>query len=171
MTAATGQSKPYRINRNYPPIGRVLMAAIGLFCIITPAWDLRYAFLEFGWWTIFFGVIVAGAWSIGFALLLSAVSGDSETWTIESGTLRYERVSPLRRRVDLNRGEDVARMEIRTIDWDSGSDTYSVAIHLRSGEKLETPEYDTPVKAEAIRAELSSLLGLKMACPGVAPGP
>jgi hypothetical protein len=136
------------------------MAAIGLFCIITPAWDLRNAFFEFGWWTIFFGVIVAGAWSIGFTLLLSAVSGDSETWTIENGTLRYERVSPLRRRVDLIRGEDVARMEIRTIDWDSGSDTYSVVVRLRSGEKLETQDYDTLSKAEAIRAEFSSLLGL-----------
>jgi hypothetical protein len=160
MTPGIEHNGPYRIDRSYPAIGRVLMAAIGLFCIITPAWDLRYALLEFGWWTIFFGVIVAGAWSIGFALLLSAVSGDSQVWTIENRTLRLERASPVRRRIDLIRAEDIASMEIRTIDWDSRPDTYSVVIHLRSGEQLETPACDTPEKADAMKARIGSLLGL-----------
>lgn len=136
------------------------MASLGLFCIVMPAWDLRHAFHSFGWWTLFFGVIVAGAWSVGFSLLSSAIAGDSESWSIEDGTMLLERVSPLRRRIDLIRGEDVAHISLRTVDWDSGSDTYRVVIHLRSGEKLETPDYESVAKAEGIRVELRRELRL-----------
>ena len=146
------EAEPFRIERPYYWLVRVLLAGAGLFCIIVPAWELRFAFREIGWWTLFFGAIVAGAWSVGIAFLISSVFGDGETWTFHDGELHVDRSSPWRRRSEVIGGADIARTEIRTIEWDSRSDSYSVVLHLRSGQRLETPDYSSVSKAEEIRA-------------------
>lgn len=155
------EADPFRIERPFHVVVRLAMAGAGLFCIVVPAWELRFAFFEFGWWTIFFGVIVAGAWSVGIPFLMSAVLGDSETWTFDDGALCVARVSPWRRRrVDVFRAADIARTEIRTIGWDSRADSYSVVLHVRSGERLETPDYEAVAKAEEVRGEILRRLGV-----------
>jgi hypothetical protein len=158
MSQSVEDAEQFRIERPYHGFLRLLMVGVGLFCIIVPAWELRFAFREIGWWTLFVGAIVVGAWSVGIPFLMSSAYGDRETWTFEGGTLRLDRASPLRQRVDFFRGGDVARMEIHKIDWDSKADTYSVVLHLRSGERLETPDYNTLARAEKIRAEISRRL-------------
>lgn len=158
MMPARDEAEPFRIERPYHGLIRALMAGAGLFCILVPAWELRFAFRELGWWTLFFGAIVAGAWSVGIPFLVSSVFGDSETWTFREGELHVERSSPWRRRSEIVSSAEVAHTEIRTIEWDSRADSYSVVLHLRSGGRLETPDYGTFAKAQAIRAEIRQRL-------------
>jgi hypothetical protein len=159
MTPAIDETKPFRIERPYHGLSRVLMAGAGLLCIVMPAWEFRFALREIGWWTLFFGTIVAGAWSVGIPFLISSVFGDSETWTFREGELHVERSSPWRgRRSEVVGSSDVAHIEIRTIEWDSRPDSYSVMLHLRSSGRLETPDYGTFAKAKAIRAEIRQRL-------------
>lgn len=160
MMTATDEAEPFRIQRPCYALTRVLMAGAGLFCIIVPAWELRFAFREFGWWTLFFGTIVAGAWSVGIPFLLGSVFGDSESWTFHEGEMHVERSSPWRRGLEVVGGADVARTEIRTIKWDSRADSYSVVLLLHSGRRLETPDYGTVAKAEEICAEIRQRLRL-----------
>jgi uncharacterized membrane protein YdbT with pleckstrin-like domain len=157
----TGAADPFRLERPMNPVVRWVLAVSGLFCIVVPAWQLRLAFFELGWWTIFFGLIVVGAWSVGIPFLKGALLGDSETWTFDGGALRIERVSPWRgRRVAVFRAADIVRTEVSTTVWDSRANSYSVELHVRSGERLETADYGTLAKAEEIRGEILRRLGV-----------
>lgn len=140
---------------------RAILLAGGLFAVIMPAWELRYAFVSLGWWTIFFGVIVLGAWSVGFSFLAGAVLGDRVRWRFDGGVLTLDRASLVRRREDTFTGADIARTEIRTIEWDSREPSYSVVVHTVNGETLETPERSSLASAEALEADIRRRLGLR----------
>ena len=162
MTADQLHSDPFVIDGREPAGKRLLLAAFGLFCLAVPTWELRHAFLGagLGWWTLFFGFILVGAWTVGLAFLGGAIAGDGLHWTFRGRTLILERSSPLRRRTDTIHARDVVRSEVRSVDWDSSADTFRVVLHLRSGEAIETPDYGTEAYARGIEAEIRSRLGL-----------
>ncbi|MGH6815183.1 MAG: hypothetical protein ACREC6_05725, partial [Hyphomicrobiaceae bacterium] len=94
---------------------RLLLGAAGLFCILTPAFDLREAILQFGWWTPFVGAIIAGAWCLGGIFLAAAVIGETQRWEFRDGELLLSRNSLLRRVTEIIRANDVERTEIREV--------------------------------------------------------
>ncbi len=146
-----GAAEPFCVERPYRQVTRLVLICLGLFCFIFPPWNLRFAFFELGWWSVFFGLIVAGAWAVGLSLLASGVFGFDEKWTFAGNALRRERYSPWGSRVDVIRSGDIARTGIRTIEWDSRADSYSLRLHLHSGECLESPDYATSLAVEKLR--------------------
>lgn len=161
MTADLLEDDTFVIDGREPIAMRIMLAGAGLFCIVVPAWELRHGFEGFGWWTPFFGFILVGAWSVGLPLLYASVAGEGLRWTFRSHVLTLERISLLRRRTQKLTAKDVDRTEIRRIDWDSRADTFSVVVHLRSGEAIETPDYETESYAEHIRSDIERRLGLR----------
>lgn len=161
MTDDLFQGDTFVIDGREPIAKRILLAAAGLFCIVVSTWELRHAFTGLGWWTLFFGIILLGAWSVGLAFLLGAIAGQGLHWTFRNHVLTLERSSLLRRRADTLLARDITRTDIRRIEWDSRGDTFRVVVHLRSGEAIETPDYETEKYAEQVRAEIERRLGLR----------
>jgi hypothetical protein len=159
MTSASDANAPLVLVERLPGFARLLLLAAGLFCIAVPAWELRQAFRELGWWTAFFGVIVVGAWSVGVSLVLAAIAGDDRTWTIADGKLVLDRQSLLRRRTDTYRLWDFRSMQVEVNTHDSGPDTYRVVMHLRRGGVLQTPDRATREGAEELKADIRRRLG------------
>lgn len=153
-------AEPFEIVGRESCLTRALVLMGGIACIAVPGWELRHAFTQIGWWTLFFGVIVVGAWSIGLTLLVGAVAGETLRWTFRDGTLVLKRSSPLRQRTQVIRATDVERIEVRTIEWDSTADTYSVVLYLKTGERAETPDVRTRAAAQALEATIRRRLGL-----------
>lgn len=154
-------SAPLTFERTMPPALRAFLAAAGMLCVILPTWELRQALLQPGWWTLFFGVIILGAWSVGGAFLAAAVFGERQSWRFQSGTLIIERRSLIRTQHEHIRAAQVKQIEVCAIEWDSRPETYCVQLTTSAGLSFGTP--DTPRREDAealanrIRVELRVL--------------
>ena len=145
------------------PLGwtaRLIFLAAALMCFLLPGYELRQAFLQPGWWSLFPAIIVLGAWSVGTAFFLGFIAGESLHWEIKDGTLTLHRASPASRRVQVITGADVGEIAVRTVKWDSGADTYCVSLRLNSGERIDTPEFKTRAEAEELAAEIRGRLSI-----------
>lgn len=135
------------------PLGlRLFLCAAGLFCVIVPAWEFRHAFLEPSLLTVFFGVIVAGAWSVGGAFIVGALFGEAQVWRLVDGRIYVARRSPFIDKTDTVHGRDVESVSVRQIEWDSRPHTFAVVIRTKAGASYESSDVDTREKAEALAA-------------------
>ena len=153
-------AEAFRLERTLSMPLRLFLGAAGLFCILTPTFDLRAGFLQLGWWTFFVGTIVVGAWVVGGVFLAAAVIGETQRWDFRGGELALSRASLLWRTTEIIRGSDVERTEIREVEWDSRANSFSVVLRLKSGAEFETPDYDTRDAAEAMRGRITRALQL-----------
>jgi hypothetical protein len=150
----------FHFERTLPMPMRLLLGAAGLFCILTPTLDLREAILQLGWWTPFFGVIIAAAWCVGGIFLAAAIIGETQRWHFRDGELILSRNSLVRRTTELIRAGDVERTEVREVEWDSRANSFSVVVRLKTGVEFETPDYGTRGAAEAMQDRIARALHL-----------
>ena len=155
----THESESFELERLLPIPMRLFLGAAGLFCILMPTWDLGRALLQLGWWTPFVGAIVIGAWGVGATFLAAAIVGEAQRWQLRNGELILSRRTLLWRTVETIRGSDVERTEIREVEWDSGPNTFSVVLRLKSGAEFETPDYSTRDAAEVMKGRIGRALG------------
>jgi hypothetical protein len=148
----------FELERQLPLPMRFVLGALGLFCILAPALDLGRAFLQIGWWTLFVGIIVIGAWVVGATFVAAAILGETQHWQFGNGELVLSRRSLLTSSIQTIRSNDVARTDIRVLEWDGNANTFSVVLHLKSGRRFETPDYATRAAAEAMRARICRAL-------------
>jgi hypothetical protein len=154
MPRTTECSNPLRIDGRQGPRTRTLLFIIGLLCIAVPTWELRSAFPGFGFATL----MLAGAWFIGALFVLGAIAGEDLRWTFDDDVLLIERSSPLRRRRETIRPEDVRSTEVRAQKWSDGPDKFSVVLHLRDGRIYETPALVQRAAAESLEADIRARL-------------
>jgi hypothetical protein len=149
------------LRNDVPPVMRAVVGALGAFCIVMPAWEFRHAFLSPSILTLFFGAIVLGAWSVGGMLVKAALFGYAQRWRLKPGLVEIERRAPLRSDTLAVRPHDVARTEIITHTWESRENSYTVAVHLRDGRRLDAPTvYNDRAAAEALETRLRRALRL-----------
>lgn len=139
---------------------RLFLLLVGLFSILVPAWELRHAFIEIGWWTLFCGLVLVGAWCVGLVFITCAVASGSVTWTVEGSRILVEQRSPLGTRNLVVQKPDIARTEVRTDVWSDGPDSFSVVVHLRSGDELHSAGFESRFAAESLEKSLRSRLGM-----------
>lgn len=150
----------FTLVRPMPLALRLMLAAAGLFAIIMPAWEFRQVFLHPTWLSLFFAVITLGAWSVGGAFVAAAIFGEDQRWTVRDGEIEIARRAPWRASAAVIRGADVSVMSIEETSWDSGPNTYSVALRLRGGEKFETPGFEKRDNAQELETRLRQRLHL-----------
>lgn len=144
----------------YGPMARMVFGGLGTAIIAVVLYDLGPALWPVGWWSLFFAIIVLGACSIGACFLMAGIFGDDVTWTLGHSEMRFDRKSPWRSRTEVVRPGEVLATDIKTHDWESRSETFSVRVHLRSGQILDTPQLDSKVRAETLQAEIRSRLAV-----------
>ena len=144
----------------FPSVLRAVLMALGLGACIWPAVSLWRGIYPFNVLSPFFLVIVAGAIGVGAAFVLGAVFSQQTRWHLLDGKVRLDTQNLLSRRsLEITAG-DVEDLAVRTIEWDSRADTWSVSMRLRSGETFETPDYGKRAMAESKRAAIAAALGL-----------
>ncbi len=149
----------FEVKRAFPPLLRVALGVAGALCIAIATWQLRHAILQPGWWTLFFGIMLLGAWAVGGSFLWAALLGEEQLWRFAKGELIIQRRSALRRvqtRIDR---ADVARTHVAEIVWDSRPPTFNVVLHLRNGRRFETADMSRAT-AEALEARIRRALNL-----------
>ncbi|MCB1457948.1 MAG: hypothetical protein KDJ48_01525 [Nitratireductor sp.] len=151
-------NQPMVWRESFPPVLRIVFALVGLFAMLFPVWDLRQMLWPVGWWTLFFGFIILGAFSVGGMFLFSAILGPESAFMLEGGKLKVDQASPLGRSHLELAGADIARMEIVTHAWDSGPDTYSLKLTLADGNVLHLPSSESRQRIEAMQAEIEKAL-------------
>jgi len=142
----------------YGVSARALFAVLGAAIILVVLYELGSALWPVGWWSPFFAIIVGGSCWIGVKLLIASVVGADVRWTLGDGEMRFDRWSLLRQQTEIVRAGEVARTGIKTHEWDSRPDTFSVSIRLRSGQVVDTPEVDSKERAERLQTEIRSRL-------------
>ena len=55
--------------------------------------------------------------------------------------------------------EDILAVAVRTVEWDSGPDTFAVEVTLRRGHKVGSDDFRNRAEAEALAARLEAALG------------
>ena len=144
----------------FPSVLRAVLMALGLGACIWPAVSLWRGIYPFNVLSPFFLVIVVGAIGVGAAFVLGAIFSPETRWHLLDGKVRLDTQNLLSRRsLEITAG-DVEDLAVRTIEWDSRADTWSVSMRLRSGETFETPDYGKRAMAESKRAAIAAALGL-----------
>lgn len=143
-----------------PLLLRLFFGAAGLFTIITPVWEFRQAFLHPNWLSLFFGAMVLGAWSVGGAFVAAAIFGEEQRWRVEDGKITIYRCSALRRWTTIALKADICETTIKETTWDSGPNTFSVVLRLKSGDEFETQGHEKRTNAEALEARLRQRMQL-----------
>ncbi len=154
----TQDSESFEFERLLPLPMRIFLGAAGLFCVLTPTYDLGRVVLQIGWWTPFVGAILIGAWGVGATFLAAAIVGEAQRWQFRNGALILFRRTLLWRRSETIRGDDVERTEIREVEWDSRANTFSVVLRLKTGTEFETPDYEMRAAAEAVKVRIAQAL-------------
>ena len=150
----------FSLTQPMPMLIRLIYGSAGLFAIIMPVWEFRHAFLHPQWISLFFAALVLGAWSVGGVFVASAIFGEEQRWRVSEGEIAIDRQTLLGKWTTLVRGPDVDAMSIEQHTWDSGPDTFSVAMKLKNGEKFEAGKFEKRANAEALEARLRRRLHL-----------
>lgn len=159
----TGEAPREDIHLHAPhgPVARALFAAMGAGIIGIVLYELGRALWPVGWWTPFFGIIIFGSCWIGWKCLLAGIIGEDVRWTLADREMRYDRRSLLRHTTDVIGPGEVAATEIKTHDWDSRPDTFSVSMRLHEGRTIGTPEVGSIKRAQEIEAEIRARLSVQ----------
>jgi hypothetical protein len=148
------------LTQPFGPGARLVMALAGFAVAVTVLRDLSVALVPFNLLSLFIGLVVVGACSLGLAFVLLSSFGASLSVTLRQRDLLVERVNPWwvsRRRYG---GKHIAAVSIRTGKWSDGPDTFTLVIALKSGRAFETPSLETMQKARELETELRARLGL-----------
>ena len=148
------------LTRPMPMVLRLLLGAAGLFAIVAPVRELWRAFIPPNWLSLFFGFIILGAWSVGGMFLLASILGEDQRWRVRDGAIEIRRRSALRQCTIVARPDDVCGTTIEESLWDSGPNTFRVALRLRNGDVYETPDFEKRENAVALEARLRAMLHL-----------
>jgi hypothetical protein len=150
--------KPFAFDAHIPAAWRVVLALFGVGVAALTTWELRAALLQPGWWTLFFGVILLGAWIVGGSALWAALMAESVSWRVEPGLISLYRRSPFRQVWEVIRARDIRAIEVAQSTLDPEDGKFHVAIHRKRGRVLRTPEHGTRDDAAATAARLRALL-------------
>ena len=149
-----------QFTNRFPSGLRAVLVALGLGACVWPAVSLWRGVYPFNALSPFFLAIVAGAETVGTVFVLGAVFSPETRWHLLDGRVRLDTRNLLSRRSLKIAAGDVEDLAVRTIEWDSRADTWSVSMRLRSGETFETPDYGKRAMAESKRAAIAAALGL-----------
>lgn len=154
------QHYEFALTRPLPLFLRLPIGAAGLFAIVMPVWEFRQAFLHPGLASLFFAVIVLGAWSVGGAFLYGALYGEDQRWRIEGGKITVERKNIFRQWTTILRPADISHVSIVERDSDSGPNLFCVRLETQAGEAFETAGFEKRENAEALKSQLLGKLDL-----------
>jgi hypothetical protein len=153
-----GEGDGFVLRDRHHPLKRAVFGLAGLFAVVMPVWDFWEAFRAPSALSLFFGVIVLGAWAVGGMLLGGALTGDDTELRLDAGRLTLRRKNPLREKSEPLALEDVVKVEVRAHDWESQPETFSVAVRLGSGKTVGSNDYKTRAAVEAIVARIEAAL-------------
>ncbi|HXH43251.1 MAG TPA: hypothetical protein VNK51_05300 [Bradyrhizobium sp.] len=160
METGDASRRDIHLQAAHGPLARAFFAAMGAGIIGIVLYELGRGLWPIGWWSFFFAVIIFGSCWVGWKCLMAGIAGEDVRWTLADREMRYDRSSLLHHWTELIGPGDIAATEIRTHEWDSRSETFSVSMRLRSGRTVETPQVGSKARAEEIEREIRSRLSL-----------
>jgi len=106
--------------------------------------------------TPFFGLLLGTALAAGGLLLVGALFGPDETWSIEPGHLTVQQ--SLRRFHGRRQygPANIASVTLAVSDWDDGPPGYRIAVDLATGRRLRSPVFASEARARAAMAVLTA---------------
>jgi hypothetical protein len=158
MDNASSDVSDLHLREFYGSLTRLTFIVAGVAIIALVLVELGRALWPLGWWSPWFAVILVGACLIGASLIAAGIFGDDVAWTLRDAELRLDRRSLWRSKTEIIRGDDVAAMSESESVWDSGPNTWRVAIRLRTGRTILTPPLDSSVRAEELLKQIHSQL-------------
>lgn len=142
----------------FPPVLRVVLGLIGLMLVVLVPWDLAEILWPPSLFTLFFGAIVLGAFSVGLAFIAGALSSPETLFRVTPGQLLIDEKTPFGRRRHRLAAIDISAFEIVTRTWDSMADTFAVRIRTRDDRQFHLPDRTTRSAAEAMQREIEAML-------------
>jgi hypothetical protein len=142
----------------FPTFMRWAFAAIGLFAVITPAYELGRGVWPLTVVSPFFAFIILGAWSIGFAMLGAALFGHAALLEFRPGELRVRQSSPFKTRELVFALSAIVSMDVKETESSDGPNQWGVEIKTGNGQVFRSRTYDTEATARKTLAEFRSAL-------------
>lgn len=145
-----------------PVFQRILFVAAGGFAIVAATWELSRGAWPLNATSPIFGLIIAGAWAVGFFFILAGLFGDAVSWRVTPGRIEVETRNLFRWRSDCYQPSDICGFSLREIDWDSRPRSWCVMMTTQGGQTHETRDYESRAEAERLRNQIEAAL---MAAP------
>ena len=136
---------------------RVMLVTVGVFTMSVPVWELWRGIWPLNLTTSFFALILAGAWTVGGALIFAGLFGQAVSWCVTPGLIEINTRTLFRTQGFRYRPADIEDFAIMQIERDSGPDTWSVVMTARDGRRHETRSFENRTDAERLKDEIAAL--------------
>jgi hypothetical protein len=136
---------------------RVFLIACGTSVLILSAWELHSGVWPFNIFSLFFGAILVGAFSVGIPMILFGLLGPTLDWTVAPGRIEIVLTNPFRRWVRRITPGAVAEFTIRESDGDGGPSTWYVVLKTVENKRYESRQYGSRAAAENLLADIERI--------------
>lgn len=140
---------------------RAILACFGLFALVAPPLAFRGVLLQPSLFAIPFWIITLGAAAVGGTTLLAVIVAEDTVLEVSGGTIRLSRRNPFHGRTATQSlaADDIVDIGIRTVEWDSGPDTFALQVRLKHGRPVGSDDFARREDAEALAARLRRAIG------------
>ncbi|WP_421760286.1 hypothetical protein [Devosia sp.] len=137
---------------------RVFLIVCGLIVLVLTLGELGRGLWPPSFVSLFFLIIVVGAFSVGVPMIAAGLLAPAATWTVAKGRIDIELRTPFSARtVSITPGA-VADFELREIEWDSSGPTWGVVLKTVDGKRYHTRDFGSKATAEAFRDRIRLVL-------------
>jgi hypothetical protein len=144
-------SDPYDVTQTTPALLRWGLGLFGCVLVMAVVPDFLRSLWPLSPISPFFILLTGIGLAAGLGLIYACLYGPDERWQIGHGVLTLTRSLRGQSFEREYRETDIDSLTIKTIEWDSGADTYKLVLILRDGKRLNSPQFRTREVAEAAR--------------------
>lgn len=137
---------------------RAIFVGLGLFAIVAATWELGPALWPPSPLSLFFGLIVAGAWSVGLPMIYGGLFGESGRFTVRPGQIELAWETAFSAGTTVVPAGDVGAPEVVRVDRDGGPDVYRVRLPITGRRPIETPDLADEATATRLAAAIVARL-------------
>jgi hypothetical protein len=133
---------------------RAFLVACGAFVLVVSSLELHRGVWPFNVFSLFFGAILAGAFSVGIPMILVGLIGPTLDWTVAPGRIEIVLTNPFRRWVRRITPGAVAEFTIRESENDSGPSNWYVSLKTIDGKHYESRSYGSKAATAKLLADI-----------------
>lgn len=136
---------------------RLFLIACGTFVLVLSTLELHRGVWPFNVFSLFFGAILVGAFSVGVPMILAGLIGPTLDWTVSPGRIEIVLTNPFKRWTRRITPGAVAEFSIRESEGDSGPSTWYVSLKTIENKRYESRSYGSRAAAEKLKADIERI--------------
>lgn len=140
-----------------PALLRLLPVGFGLGLGVLVTYELWRGFWPPNLFSLFFGVMIFGVWSISGPIMMSGLTRPALLWRVTPGVLELERRSPFLQERLIWRAPEPLRFGVRGVESMEGPSAWLMILRAPDGRVHESESFSRRETAEDLKARMEAM--------------